>query len=225
LPLLQPPGDAEQFAFPLFLPVALRAAGLWLRLLLRLHPAAVVASRSSCYTPLNPYQLAWRSRPHQHLLDPWSPQMLMTNFLRRRGCEPPRSATRRLEFVINHCWGPGGRAVAGLTCRPRCLQNPSHGHLPFALLAWVWLMAIVMGVLGLARAFAEDCLWHHQSVGRVRRCGGRRRSRRRVKRGPVKPGGHALCGIPATSSVSENERIAPISRKPSRRRHSRRSFF
>jgi hypothetical protein len=60
----------------------------------------------------------------------------MVNFLRVRGRDPPRFASRRLGFPI---------CVAGAFVTPlwwallvgSIAPKPVHGHLPLALLAWV----------------------------------------------------------------------------------------
>jgi len=86
-----------------------------------------VACRCQIYTlltPLDPGQLSLRSSPHQCLLDTWSRQELVVNFVRDRGREHPRSASRHLGFTINSCKGPVSGLLVGLTCGPGHLQDP-----------------------------------------------------------------------------------------------------
>jgi hypothetical protein len=80
----------------------------------------------SCFltnTPLDPSRHTIRSVHRPTPLETWSWQGLVVNPLRTRGCEPLRSASRRLGFMINALFGnPGHQLVVGPSSGSRCLQ-------------------------------------------------------------------------------------------------------
>src|SRR5712691_10128061 len=54
----------------------------------------------------------------------------MVNFVRDWGREHPRSASRRLGFIIDTNWGPVSGLLTGPTCGPCRFQDPVHARPP-----------------------------------------------------------------------------------------------
>ena len=76
----------------------------------------------------------------------------MVNFVRVRGRELPRSASRCLEFTIISYQGPGRRLLAGPTCGPCCFQDPVC--LPLGPLGWT-ASTVVLYYLNVVAVFAR----------------------------------------------------------------------
>jgi hypothetical protein len=132
----------------------------------------------------------------------------MVKFMRARGREPPRSTTRRLEFTIQSCWGPGS---TGSACGPCGLQGPVGSQPPLDPLAWATMAAVdcldavIAGFLCIARALPENCpRWSSHFCSR--------------QHGQASTGVHHGKGRYADVSrtpavivrVSENKRVTPI---------------
>jgi hypothetical protein len=132
LPLLQPPRNPEYFTFSLFLVlVALRAVGLqFLMHMLLLW----------CHNPptLPPTQVSCRGAvAHQNLLDTWSRQRLMINFLRH--CSRPSSLSpsctgvfdsrrRSLDLRLHRCPRPYDRVYQGPSSAPQLSSRQTWGR-------------------------------------------------------------------------------------------------
>ncbi|KAI9443531.1 hypothetical protein H4582DRAFT_1204118 [Lactarius indigo] len=94
--------------------------------ILKRHRASTVVPRFHLLSLLDPRRLFLQKGSHRPLRDTKSRQRSMVNSLRCRGCEPLRSASRRLGFTIEICPGPRGRGPASPFCRLRSPRDPHH---------------------------------------------------------------------------------------------------
>ena len=133
--------------------------------------------RSSFRSLFNPSRLFQRSSSCQHLSNIWSRQVLIvsSSSLCACGCERPRSLFRRLEFPID-IPDPGCGLVTGPTHEPCRAQDSLRRHLGLALLARLWLLAIVSpqapfvtSILCFPRAVPHTtCMWGLDNIAESR---------------------------------------------------------
>jgi hypothetical protein len=94
-------------------------------LLLLPHRAIDAVLRLLINTPLDPTRLPMRRFHRPTLLETRSRRGLVVKSVRTRGCEPLRSASRHLGFIINSLfWDPGHSVVGGPSHGPFCFQDP-----------------------------------------------------------------------------------------------------